>query len=59
MQGYNESYYYAARAAKERAIADKATSPAIRQIHLELATTYELRAIEQQPSARRRDATGT
>ncbi len=58
MSGKNTNSYYADRAAKERAIADKATDPAIRKIHIEMATGYELLALEEQPSLRTRQSTG-
>ena len=53
MLGENTDSYYADRAAKERAIADKATDPAIRKIHLDMAERYELLAMGESAPAMR------
>ncbi|GGA62527.1 hypothetical protein [Sphingomonas psychrolutea] len=44
MQNQIEASYYAVRASSARALADKATDAGIRQIHIEMATQYEMLA---------------
>lgn len=39
-----DSTYYAAFAAKERELAESATAPGARKIHLEMAADYDARA---------------
>ncbi|GGA40112.1 hypothetical protein [Sphingomonas psychrolutea] len=44
MQEDRKGPYYAVRASQARSLADKATDAGIRQIHVEMATQYEMLA---------------
>ena len=44
MQEEIKGRYYAIRASQERALADSSTDTGVRQIHVEMATRYEMLA---------------